>query len=86
MIRLAAAQGMSAPAIAKIVQEPEQTVRTWFKRDEAAGVEGLQDAPRPGSPKKVTPADRTPLAEVVRRRPRSLWVPDSMWTLARLAD
>jgi transposase len=86
MILLAAEHGMSAPAIAKIVREHEQTVRNWFKRYEAEGVAGLSDAPRPGSPRKVTPEYRAQLAEVVRVRPRSLGLPYSLWTLARLAD
>jgi transposase len=77
---------MSAPAIAKIVHEHAQTVRNWFKRYEAEGAEGLKEAPRPGSPRKATPEYRTQLAEVVRVRPRSLGLPDSLWTLARLAD
>jgi hypothetical protein len=32
MILLAAAQGMSAPTLAQIVRENEQTVRHWLKR------------------------------------------------------
>ena len=56
MILLAAAHGMSAPAIATIVHAHEQTVRHWFKQDGAEGAEGLKDAPRPGSPRKVTSA------------------------------
>lgn len=52
----------------------------------SGGIEGLRDAPRPGSPKKVTPEYVKPLVEVVRLRPRSLGLPFSMWTLARLAD
>jgi len=86
MILLAAEHGMSAPAIAKIVREHEQTVRNWFKRYEAEGADGLKDAPRPGSPRKVTPEYRAQLVEVVRLRPRSLGLPYSLWTLARLAD
>jgi transposase len=86
MILLAAEHGMRAPAIAKIVREHEQTVRNWFKRYEAEGAEGLKDAPRPGSPRKVTQAYQTQLVEAVRMRPRSLGLPYSMWTLARLAD
>jgi transposase len=86
MILLAAEQGMTAPAIAQIVRESDQTVRNWFKRYQAEGVEGLKDVPRPGSPKKVTPAYVKRLVEVVRLRPRSLGLPFSMWTLARLAD
>ena len=86
MILLAAQQGMRAPAIAEIVRESDQTVRNWFKRYEGEGIEGLKDAPRPGSPKKVTPLYVKGLVEAVRQRPRSQGQPFSMWTLGRLAD
>jgi len=55
-------------------------------RYEAEGIEGLSDAPRPGSPRKVTPEYVAQLGEIVRLRPRSLGLPYSLWTLARLAD
>jgi transposase len=86
IILLAAEQEMTAPAIAQIVRESDQTVRNWMKRYEAEGIEGLKDAPRPGSPSKVTPEFVAQLVETVRRRPRSLGLPFSLWTLARLAD
>jgi transposase len=86
IILLAAEQGMSAPTIAQIVRENDQTVRNWLKRYSAEGIEGLHDAPRLGAPKKVTPAYVTHLLNVVRLRPRSLGLPYSLWTLARLAD
>lgn len=86
MILLAAEQGMSAPGIALVVRESDQTVRNWLKRYEAEGIEGLKDAPRPGSPNLVTPEYAAQVVEVVRRRPRSQGLPFSMWTLARLAD
>jgi transposase len=86
IILLAAERGMSAPTIAQIVRENDQTVRNWLKRSRAEGLEGLSDAPRPGAPKKVTPAYVGQLLNVVRLRPRSLGWPYSLWTLARLAD
>ena len=86
MILLASEQGMTAPVIAGIVRENDQTVRNWLKRYEAEGVEGLTDAPRPGSPRKVTSEYVKQLVDVVRRRPRSLELSFSMWTLVRLAD
>jgi transposase len=86
MMLLSAEQGLSAPAIARIVQESDQTVRNWLKRYLAEGIEGLKDAPIPGAPRKVTPEYVKQLVEVVRLRPRSLDLPFSMWTLARLAD
>ena len=41
MIVLAGEQGMSAPEIAVIVRESDQTVRNWLKRYGAEGIEGL---------------------------------------------
>ncbi len=63
-----------------------QTVRNWLKRWMAEGIEGLKDRPMPGAPAKITKAYEEQLLFVVRRRPRSLEQPYSMWTLQRLAD
>ena len=86
MILLAAEQKMTAPTIAALVRETDQTVRNWLKRYEAEGIEGLKSKPQPGSPEKVTPDYKARLLDVVRLRPRSLGQPYSLWTLARLAD
>jgi len=86
MILLAAEEEMTAPEIATIVRKDEQTVRRWMKRYIAEGVEGLQDAPRSGAPGKVTEAYVKKLMSSVRRRPRSLDLEYSTWTLQRLAD
>lgn len=86
MILLSAEHEMPAHEIASIVRRSEASVRRWIKRFNAKGVEGLSDAPRPGAEAKVTPAYRKRLLEIVRRRPRSLDQPYSLWTLRRLAD
>jgi transposase len=86
MVLLAGQQRMTAPAIAAIVREDDQTVRNWLKRYLAEGIEGLKDRPMPGTPPKITPAYEEQLLAAVRRRPRSLGQPYSMWTLQRLAD
>lgn len=54
IVLLAGEQRMTAPAIAKIVREADQTVRNWFKRYVAEGIEGLKDRPMPGAPSKIT--------------------------------
>ncbi len=46
----------------------------------------MRDAPHPGAPRKVTAEYREILIHAVRRRPRSLGLPFSLWTLRRLAD
>ena len=86
MILLAVEQSMTAPQIGQIVRKNEQTVRRWIKRFNTEGLNGLFDAPRPGSPALVTPEYRQRLLNIVRQRPRALGQPYSLWTLARLAD
>ena len=86
MVLLALEQRLAAPAIAAIVREDEETVRRWLKRYRAEGIAGLQDRPMPGAPGKATPAYQEQLLAAVRRRPRGLGLPYSLWTLRRLAD
>lgn len=86
IILLAVEKQLVAREIAEIVRMSDQAVRTWLKRYQAEGVEGLKDMPRPGTPTKVTPEYIDRLVAVVRRRPRSLDLPFSLWTLQRLAD
>lgn len=86
MVLLSAEKGLKVGEIAEIVRESEATVLRWLKRYKAEGVEGLKDLPRPGRSRTVTDAYRESLVEAVRRRPRSLELPFSLWTLQRLAD
>ena len=86
MILLGAEEQMTAPQIGKIVRQNEQTVRRWIKRFNAEGIEGLYDKPREGAPQRVTDEYRERLLAIVRRRPRSLEQPYSLWTLQRLVD
>ncbi len=86
MVLLSAERAMVAAEIGALVRQDEETVRRWLARYQAEGVEGLADAPRPGVPPKVTPTYRAALLAAVRRRPRSLDLPFSLWTGARLSD
>ena len=86
IILLAIEHKMIAPQIASIVRTNDQTVRNWLKRFNREGSAGLYDNPRAGAPAKVTAAYRQQLIEIVRRRPRALEQPYSLWTLQRLAD
>ena len=86
MVLLAAERRLTAAEIAEIVRASEETVRRCLKRYLAEGVEGLHDVPPPGAPRKVTEEYKERLLHAVRRRPRSLGLPFSVWTLRRLAD
>ena len=86
MVLLAAERGMVAAEIAAAVRQDEETVRRWLLRYQAEGLNGLSDAPRSGVPPKATRGYREQLLVVVRRRPRSLGLPFSLWSGDRLAD
>jgi transposase len=86
IVLLAAEKGLVAHEIGELVRLNEQSVRRWLKRYGAEGIEGLKDKPRLGAEPVVTPAFRATLVAVVRRRPRSLDQPYSLWTCQRLAD
>ena len=86
MVLLSAERDLKVPEIAGIVRESHDTVARWLKRYLAEGLEGLTDAPRPGRPSEITEAYRSKLLAAVRRRPRSLDLPYSLWTLQRLID
>jgi transposase len=80
MVLLAEEHHLSVGAIAAIVRESEGTVRCWLKGSVAEGIEGLRRIVGGGAPVKVTQAYQDQWLQVVRRRPRSLGHPYSMWT------
>jgi len=86
MVLLSAEKKLKVDEIADIVRESSVTVLRWLHRYMAEGVQGLLDAPRAGRRSILTAEFRKRLLEVVRRRPRSLELEFSMWTLQRLAD
>jgi transposase len=86
MMLLSFEQGLKAPQIAPIVRESESTVQRWLKRYQAQGIKGLWDAPKSGTPGKVTQVYKQQLLSSVRQRPRALGLEFSLWTLARLSD
>jgi transposase len=86
MVLVAAEQQLGVREIAAMVRECGGSARCWLKRYSARGIDGLQDAGAGGAPVKVPPAYQDQLLQLVRRRPRSLDLPYSTWTLQRLAD
>lgn len=85
IVLLVCERHLSAPNIAAIVREDDETVRRWLKRYLAEGLEGLCDRPRVGGPSKTTKVYEEQLLATVRRRPRSFGQSYSLWTLQHLA-
>ena len=86
IILLAAEKELVAQEIGEIVRLSDQAVRKWMKRYMAEGIEALKDMPRVGTPQKVTQNYLEKLEAAVRRRPRSLDLPFSMWTLCFVSE
>ena len=86
MVLLSAEKKLTADKIADIVRESSVTVLRWLHRYIAEGIQGLLDASRSGRSSILTNEFRKRLLEVVRRRPRSLELEFSMWTLQRLVN
>jgi len=79
-----ASLGWRVPVIAAELRLNERTVRTWLTRFNAAGLDGLRDAPRAGCPPTYS---REQVGEVIATaltNPRSLDLPFASWTLDRL--
>ena len=83
-----AATGLSVPALALHVQQSEACVRRWIERFNAAGLDGLDDAPRSGRP-RTYPEDA--YSHVIAKarglppKPADAEVPATChWTLDRL--
>jgi transposase len=79
-------EGLSPPQIAQRVRFSRRTVTRYIKRYEAEGLLGLFTKSRPGRPRRVTRDYEAQLLRVVAQEPRSLGLPFSNWTTAKLAE
>jgi transposase len=89
IVRLAL-EGLTAPKIAARVGVGEATARHWIKRFNAAGLAGLDDAPRAGRPPTYLEEQRSRVIAKARGlppKPEGAEVPPTChWTLDRLAE
>jgi len=78
-------RGKRVPAIAQELELTETTVRSWLKRFNEAGLDGLQDRPRAGRPVTYLPEQGAEVIATALTAPRQLNQPFACWTLDRLA-
>ena len=79
-----ASQGTGEAAIAQELRVKVRTVRKWLTRFNAAGVDGLTDAPRSGRPATYTPEQVGEVVATALTNPQTLGLPFGCWTLDRL--
>lgn len=84
-IILLAADGVSSRRISKEVGMHESHVAMWRQRFLAGGLEGLKDAPRPGTPPTYGAEDRMKVVALATTR-RDPDEPEATWTYQALAD
>jgi transposase len=79
-----ARRGARVPAIARALGITEATVRTWLKRFNTQGMDGLKDAPRSGRPPVYDAAEVGAVIAASLTKPDDLGLPFGSWTLDRL--
>jgi transposase len=80
-----ASQGKTIPQITTELGCAPNVARKWFKRFEAQGLPGLEDAPRSGAPSRYTAETKAQVLAAALTPPQELGLPYSSWTFERLA-
>ena len=83
---LLSAQGMDAPAIAKVAFTSEDRVRDVIRNFNADGFGSLYPRYKGGHPPKFTLAQRREIKKIAKAQPAEHDLPFSTWSLAKLAD
>jgi transposase len=84
-IVLAAARGHPNARIAAGLGVSVDTVRKWRGRFAARGLDGLQDRPRAGRPRRISAADRAAVVALACQLPAATGIPLAHWTGPELA-
>ena len=79
-------EGLSPPWIAQRVRFSRRTVTRYIKRYEVEGLLGLFTRSRSGRPRRATTEYEAQLLQAIAQEPRSLGLPFSNWTTAKLAN
>ena len=84
-IALLAAEGQSISAIARSVGTCRARVGHWLRRFQEDRLEGLQDLPRSGRPREITPLERHQVIATACRSPMDFGFQRIVWDHATLA-
>ena len=82
---LLVAQGMTCPAVAKLLGDAARTVEYWVRRFEAEGLAGLSEGERGGRPRRLSEKQLEQVNAALRQRPRALGQGGNLWDGKTLA-
>ncbi|MBB4738805.1 transposase [Actinoplanes octamycinicus] len=86
MVVLASAGGNTVPAIARLVQADEDTIRQVIHRFNETGMASLDPRWAGGRPRQISPDDEQFIVTTAKARPESLGRPFTRWSIRKLAD
>lgn len=86
MIILASSSGNTAPAIARLVQADQDTVREVIHRFNDIGLDCLDPNWAGGRPRLLTPDDEDFIVQTATTRPTTLGRPFTRWSIRKLAQ
>nr|MDQ6947781.1 helix-turn-helix domain-containing protein [Actinomycetota bacterium] len=85
-IILLAADGVPSRQISAVVGMHESNVAKWRNRFREKGLDGLEDAPRPGGPRRFGHDERMAMAAAVATSERDPDDPVATWSYLELAQ
>jgi transposase len=85
LIIMASASGTTVPAIARLVQADEDTVRQVIHRFNEIGLACLDPRWAGGRPRRISPDDEAFIVQAARTRPEKLGRPFTHWSVRKLA-
>ncbi|HEY3992634.1 MAG TPA: helix-turn-helix domain-containing protein [Ktedonobacteraceae bacterium] len=82
---LCAREGFNGSQVAQRMGWSKPRARTWIRRFNEQGLEGILDAPRSGAPMQYEAQVRARVIATALSSPKNLGLPFASWTMERLA-
>ncbi len=76
---LLVAQGMTCPAVARLLGDGPRTVEYWVHRFEERGLGGLVEGERPGRPARLSVEQLEEINTILRQTPREVGLTGTLW-------
>ena len=76
---LLVAQGMTCPAVARLLGDSPRSVEYWVGNFEERGLAGLQEGERTGRPQRLNAAQISRINAALRKTPRDVGLDQTLW-------
>jgi transposase len=76
---LLVAQGMTCPAVSRLLGDAPRSVEYWVRRFEERGLAGLSEGQRSGRPRRLSDAQLQEVDRALRQTPRDLGMSGTLW-------